>query len=174
MIRRAEVAADGTDQIRLSMNVAAPLRSFLLKLGLLAIAVSLVLWIGWPTDNTLDRRPAGTSEPPNLLQHEQVTPLKHDTASAEATQHGPLLAKLDLNEATSAQLQALPGIGEALAQRVIDRRHAKGRFQTVDDLLEVKGIGPKRLKQLRPLLTIGHAAPSTTARRPPPHPQKRL
>jgi competence protein ComEA len=69
-----------------------------------------------------------------------------------------------LNRATSEQLQGLPGIGEALAQRVIGRRDAKGRFQRIDDLLEVKGIGPKRLEQLRPLLTIGSEASQTKAR----------
>lgn len=148
----------------------SPLRSFLLKLGLLAIAASLVLWIGWPTGERLDLRPAASGKPRDLQQQEQPT-LSTSSQTPASTPTGPSrsddrnsvrthFAKLDLNLATSAQLQELPGIGQALAQRVIDRREAKGRFQTVDDLLEVKGIGSKRLKQLRPLLTIGPAAPS--------------
>jgi competence protein ComEA len=49
---------------------------------------------------------------------------------------------LDLNTATAAELDALPGIGPVLAQRIVDHRTASGPFTSVDQLDEVSGIGP--------------------------------
>ncbi|MGH7164688.1 MAG: ComEA family DNA-binding protein, partial [Nitrospiraceae bacterium] len=65
-----------------------------------------------------------------------------------------------INRATLEELQTLPGIGELLARRVIERRSARGLFGTVEDLLEVKGIGVKRLNRLRPFLTAGKGSPN--------------
>lgn len=59
---------------------------------------------------------------------------------------------LDLNTATAGDLQALPGIGPVLAARVIEDRAANGLFQTVEGLRRVRGIGPKTLQRLRPLV----------------------
>lgn len=56
---------------------------------------------------------------------------------------------LDLNTATSEQLQSLPGIGEVLAERILQKRAEVGRFQTVEDLLSVSGIGEKKFNDIR-------------------------
>lgn len=61
----------------------------------------------------------------------------------------PTGGPLDLNAATLAQLDALPGVGPVLAQRILDWRTAHGRFNKVDDLGEVGGIGPRKLADLR-------------------------
>ncbi len=66
----------------------------------------------------------------------------------------PATGKLDLNTATAAQLEALPGIGPALAQRILDYREQHGPFRQVDDLLAVPGIGPTKLEQIRPYVTV--------------------
>ena len=58
-------------------------------------------------------------------------------------------APLDLNAATLADLDALPGIGPVLAQRILDWRTAHGRFTDVEELAEVSGIGPSVLSRLR-------------------------
>ena len=63
--------------------------------------------------------------------------------------------KIDLNAADSEALQALPGIGPALAGRIIAYRSAHGPFQSLDELLEVEGIGEETLAQIRPMLRIG-------------------
>ena len=62
--------------------------------------------------------------------------------------------KLDLNAATSADLQILPGIGPALATRIIAAREQRGGFKKLDELLQVRGIGPTRLHALSELLVL--------------------
>ncbi|MBU1903730.1 MAG: helix-hairpin-helix domain-containing protein [Proteobacteria bacterium] len=58
---------------------------------------------------------------------------------------------LNLNTATEKELQSIKGIGPALAERIISGRP----YRTVDDLLKVKGIGPKKFENIRPYFVIG-------------------
>ena len=63
--------------------------------------------------------------------------------------------RININTADSAQLQKLPGIGEVIAQRIIDYRTENGPFQDVLEITMVKGIGAERLEQIRDLITVG-------------------
>jgi competence protein ComEA len=65
--------------------------------------------------------------------------------------HGPLV---DLNTATVAELDSLPGVGPVLAQRIVDYRTQHGPFATVDQLREVDGIGESRFGELRGRVTV--------------------
>jgi len=61
---------------------------------------------------------------------------------------------VSLNRATVEELDALPGIGEVLAGRIVAYRDAHGPFQSIDELTSVEGIGPTLLEELRPYLTL--------------------
>jgi len=61
---------------------------------------------------------------------------------------------LDLNTASASELDLLPGIGPALAQRIIEYRTKQGGFRTVDELLKVSGIGPKKFEAIRERITV--------------------
>lgn len=63
-------------------------------------------------------------------------------------------APIDLNTATAAQLEELPGVGPSIAAAIIEHREREGPFRSVDELLDVPGIGPARLEQLRDLVTV--------------------
>jgi competence protein ComEA len=64
---------------------------------------------------------------------------------------------LDVNTATAEDLEALPGVGPVLAQRIIEYRQSRGPFQKIDDLLSVHGIGGKKLAQIKSLITVTSA-----------------
>jgi len=57
---------------------------------------------------------------------------------------------VNLNEASEIELETLPGVGPATAQAILDYRTEHGRFRSVDDLLNVRGIGPSKLEQIKP------------------------
>ena len=56
---------------------------------------------------------------------------------------------IDLNTADAAELEELPGVGPAIAQRIVEHRDKNGPFTSVDGLLEVSGIGPSTLEEIR-------------------------
>lgn len=62
---------------------------------------------------------------------------------------------VNLNSASAAELEKLPGIGPKTAHILVEDREKNGPFRSVDDLMRVKGIGPKKLEALRPLVTTG-------------------
>lgn len=75
-------------------------------------------------------------------------------AGAEARRGALSDGTLDLNLATSAQLELLPGIGPSGAARIVEYRNQIGGYRSIDELLGVKGIGEKTLAKLRPLLRV--------------------
>jgi competence protein ComEA len=85
-----------------------------------------------------------------------VAPPLGPSSSGPSSGTGPSATRgpVDLNHASEADLEALPGIGPALAQAIIDYRSQHGSFRSVDDLSNVRGIGPAKMEQLRPLVKV--------------------
>jgi competence protein ComEA len=145
--------------------------SLLIKLGMLCATMAVVFWVGWQSPGlspVKDAAPGaapdaglssavvpGTAEQSPADRSAQVrvtakTSLATNADRSDAPRHGPL----DLNLAGAEDLESLPGIGAVLAQRVIAYRRSVGRFQTVDQLREVKGIGSKKFERVKPLVTV--------------------
>ena len=91
-----------------------------------------------------------STEPPVRSEPTKQTEPKKSSGSSEKKVTFPV----NINTASKKELDALPGIGETLAQRIIDYRSANGPFSTVDELTKVKGIGAKTLEKLKPYATV--------------------
>lgn len=133
------------------------MKSLLFKLALLIVAMGVSLWAiagSRPSDpitvvadeklmETLPRAP---------VLDEQAATIQHVVGQTRGPRQGQPL--LDLNQASAGELEALPGIGAVLAQRVIAFRTSAGGFRTVEDLREVKGIGAKKFDRIKALVTV--------------------
>ncbi len=62
--------------------------------------------------------------------------------------------KIDINQADAAMLATLPGIGPKTAENIDAYRQANGPFKSLDELLNIKGIGPAKLERIKPLVTL--------------------
>ena len=99
-----------------------------------------------PTPVTFAHESPATQVPTNDGSPDQLADNQPLSASAEFP--------LDLNTATIEQLKSLPGIGETRANQIIAFRHSVGGFSTLEQLLEINGIGSKTLEAMRPLVVI--------------------
>jgi competence protein ComEA len=83
-----------------------------------------------------------------------------DQAAAKPT------VQVNLNTATVADLQELPGVGAKVAARIIEYRQKQGPFKRIEELMNIQGIGEKSFLKLRPQITVGGKTEA------PPPPQK--
>jgi comEA protein len=97
----------------------------------------------------LQRHHPQRQQPPQPQQ-----PQPQPQQQQQQQQQGEQRELIDINTATSEQLQRVPGIGETLARRIIEFRTEHGPFEKVDDLLNVQGIGTTSLDKMRPFLTV--------------------
>jgi competence protein ComEA len=102
-----------------------------------------------------------------------LTAMAVGSHSAEATQQKSSRAKADaapstplnLNTATVAQLEALPGVGAATAKLIVEHRQKNGGFKKVEELMNIKGIGEKSFLKLKSMVTV---VPEKAERQEPP------
>jgi competence protein ComEA len=76
------------------------------------------------------------------------------TERPSAGRAGSIVRLINLNTATAQELELLPGIGPALAQRIVDHRESRGAFRSLNDLDRVSGIGPRTIERLRDKVTV--------------------
>lgn len=92
----------------------------------------------------------GEVDAPEVVGPDAGAPVAGDEAPAADEAAGPI----DLNTATEAELDELPGVGPAIAAAIVSFREENGGFASVEDLLDVRGIGEAKLAEIRPLVTV--------------------
>ncbi len=81
--------------------------------------------------------------------------------SGPKTRKAPAVSTIDINRATAEDFDKLPGIGPELARRIVAYREKHGPFRRIEDLMAVRGMGPKKWRALKPYLRVGESqAPS--------------
>lgn len=147
------------------------LQGLLVKLLMLAVTVGVLYWAVNPETTAepeqavtvqplaADAEEGGDVEPgeaPQVQKDAPPKPVRVATASSPVRPAPPprraVTFPLDINSARIEELMELPGIGETLAQRIVEYRKSHGGFRSVDELRKVRGIGEKRMAQLRPLV----------------------
>ncbi len=154
--------------------------SIRLALGLALIGIATIA-VGWyisstsrsvpeqwqPVNAPLARALEELSAPPESTANANATSTALASAPAEPAQPSPMPSplqpepsatthetRLNLNDATATELERLPGIGPSKAKAIIAYRDQRGGYRSIDELLEVKGIGPKMLEKLLPEVYI--------------------
>lgn len=91
-------------------------------------------------------------QPSPQFTQEPTPPQPEATSSAPSK--SPKGAVVNLNTASAAELEELPGIGPSTAARIVEYRQKNGSFKKIEDLLNIRGIGEKSFLKLKPLLTV--------------------
>ena len=112
----------------------------LVAIGLVASGLALFL-------PTIRSRPLTILEPIDITGVRVLLPTFLDAEEEDDM--------VNLNTASAEELTSLPGIGEVLAARIVAYREEHGPFQTLDDLMQVSGIGSKVVEEIRDLVTVG-------------------
>lgn len=142
------------------------MKAKLLRWGLLLccagfLLFGLGLYFGRTTGGTvLYQRPAAASsvaaEAPEAPEEPETPEALEEPETPEETETEPegMASRVNLNTADAAALESLPGIGPALAQRIIDYRMANGPFQTTAEIQDVRGIGAGIYAKIKDSITV--------------------
>jgi len=105
---------------------------------------------------SLDSTPLNISPDKSTFTTDEksISPKSTPKKPPKSTSKEPPKSPIDLNRATSDELQQLPGVGPAMASRILQYRKENQGFTSVDDLDNVSGIGPKKLEKIRPFATV--------------------
>ena len=78
-------------------------------------------------------------------------------AASKAAAKAPSTAPVNINTASAAEFEGLPGIGATMAARIVEYRQKNGPFKKIEDLMNVRGLGEKNFLKLKPQLTLAAA-----------------
>ena len=132
------------------------------KSGAWILIVITSLFVGFLGGILVGRNiPSDSVQVSPLLQQTEATETATSCDSSESTTEETAVVtepgksdKVNINTATLDELDKLPGIGPAIAQRILDYREEHGRFETIYDIANVSGIGAKKLSALLDLITV--------------------
>ena len=128
---------------------------FRMVLLLAAAAVTAVVLTGLYSAVEATPAPAAASSQVQPTQEPagETIPVEEDTSS-EGPQEVLVEKSVNLNTATLEELDLLPGVGPAIAQRIIDYREQNSGFYDIEEIMEVSGIGEKTFAKLEPYITV--------------------
>jgi competence protein ComEA len=150
--------------------------SLLVKLAMIVVTMGVVFWIGWsvPQSRYVDRDrgiTAGTNEErllhssgPKAVPSAEPMPRPLSLSRSRQASSTPISSTLDLNRASEKEIEALPGIGPVLAERIVEYRRSRGAFLDIEQLRNVKGIGKKKFDRIRSLVSVASAKDVTRGR----------
>jgi competence protein ComEA len=126
-----------------------------LWIGALVLLVASLIRVGW------EARPVPPLLPPDTSAYATLLPAVDAAVADEARRRTPLAPgeRLDPNRVDALELARLPGVGPALADRIVAHRESRGWIPTAEALLEVPGIGAATLDRLRPHLAFAPPPP---------------
>jgi len=115
------------------------------------VLILLVAALVVGTGLTWHKRTHPQFAPELILQTTQATPLPQSEGDPEGSSDARML---NINQATAEEFQLLPGIGPSLSRRIVERRETGGGFRKIEDIMQVKGIGPKTFEKIKDYLAV--------------------
>ncbi len=124
----------------------------------LVLAIVSVCGIVWSVNRTLQQDQAIAIAPNDRNGPNDpfgtIGAADGDSARDDSTHELSTVRLIDLNTASAGELEMLPSIGPATATKIIADRDQNGKYDTIDDLQRVSGIGPKTIEKIRPLVRV--------------------
>ena len=126
------------------------------KHGISALLLITLVFTAFTIGFFLGRNQSGTDITVSVPEEFMTVPASQPESLPEATEETEGISfPVSINQAGKEELMALPGIGEVLAERILAFRDENGPFTVPEELLNVEGVGKKRLEEILDLITIG-------------------